>query len=443
MKKLKRWQEPIYALGSFGPSFMYQIVMTYLLYYYRPAVTLVEAGALVLAPTGAYAFGMLTARILDGVVDIPIATWTDNLKSRWGRRRPLMVIGLIPAIASFILLWYPPLTGLHLEDFGHWGNAIYVSVLSTVYFFFHTLIIVPYLACLSEIVRDEEARVRVASMQTVFNTAGALLTFVVAPVLFDRFGVRGAIWVLAPAALSFLGPILVIKEDSTLEMDVPSQGAEESVPLWESLKMTLTNPAFRIFMLTSATYFFGLQFLLGGIAFIAVDVMGLREAQLGLMNAAAFVPVPLMLLLFNWLVHKKGSKWAFRSGLLVCSLAVMLFPLGWQELNLPIAPLTIGMIAGGIGSFAIAVFFTVPYAFPAQIAAVEARETGKDRAGMYFAVQGVITQFMGGMAGSLLAVLLNWRYGALAISPIAGLSCLLAFFFFARYPLGKPKAEAG
>lgn len=441
MKKLKRWQEPIYALGSFGPGFMYQIVMTYLLYYYRPAVTHIEAGALVLAPTGAYAIGMLVARILDGVVDIPIATWTDNLKSRWGRRRPLMVLGLVPAIASFILLWYPPLTGLHLEDYGHWGNAIYVSVLSTVYFFFHTLIIVPYLASLSEIVRDEEARVRVASMQTVFNTAGAFLTFVVAPVLFDRLGVRGAIWALAPAALSFLGPILVIKESSTLESANRSPVMEKDVPLWKSLKLTLDNRSFRIYMLTSATFFFGLQFLLGGIAFLAVDVMGLREAQLGLMNAAAFAPVPVMLLLFNWLVHKKGSKWAFRFGLLVCALAVSIFPLGWRELNLPIAPMTFGIIAGVIGSFPIGVFFTVPYAFPAQIAAVEARQTGNDRAGMYFAVQGVINQFMGGLAGSLLAFLLNWQYGALAISPIAALSCVLAFFLFAPYPLGKPKTE--
>jgi len=96
MKPIKRWQEPIYALGGFGPGFMYQIVMTYLLYYYRPAFSRVEMGAIVLAPAGAYAFGMLIARILDGVVDIPIATWTDNLKSRWGRRRPLMILGVHP-----------------------------------------------------------------------------------------------------------------------------------------------------------------------------------------------------------------------------------------------------------------------------------------------------------------------------------------------------------
>ena len=96
MKHIKKWQEPFYAIGGFGPGFMYQLVITYLLYYYRPAQAKVAAGALVLAPAAGFALGMLIARILDGVVDIPIAGWTDNLKSKWGRRRPLMVLGHHP-----------------------------------------------------------------------------------------------------------------------------------------------------------------------------------------------------------------------------------------------------------------------------------------------------------------------------------------------------------
>lgn len=421
---------------------MYQIVMTYLLYYYRPAFSRMEAGALVLAPAGAYAAGILVARILDGVVDIPIAAWTDNLKSRWGRRRPLMVLGLIPTILSFFLLWYPPLTGTRLGPDGHWGNALFVAVASSLYFFFHTLIVVPYLASLSEIVPDEESRVRVASWQTFFNTAGDVLTFVVAPLLFERFGVRGTIWLLAPAFLSFLGPILVIKESSTLQSEEDSSPQAADVPLWESVKLTLSNRTFRIYMLSVATFFFGLQFFLGGIAFMAVDMMGLSESQLGLMNAAAFAPVPVMLVLFNWLVKKKGAKWAFRLGLLVFAVAMLMFPLGWTRLNLPISPFLVGVIAGGIGSFSISAFFTIPYAFPAQIAANEARQTGKDRAGMYFAVQGVINQFMGGLAGSLLALLLDWRLGVVMVGPIAALTCVLAYFFFAPYPLGQPKDKA-
>ncbi len=439
MKTLKRWQEPIYAIGGFGPGFMYQIVMTYLLYYYRPALTRMEAGALVLAPAGAYAVGMLAARILDGVVDLPLATWTDNLKSRWGRRRPLMILGFIPTILSFLLLWYPPVTGNTIGVDGHWGNAIFVAVVSSLYFFFHTLIIVPYLASLSELVPDEPSRVRVASWQTFFNTAGYVLTYVVAPMLFDRFGIRGTIWLLVPVFISFVGPILVIREKSTLDRDVETADRAADIPLLESVRMTLGNRTFRIYMLSVATFFFGLQFFLGGIAFMAADMMGLSDSQLGLMNAAAFAPVPIMLLLFNWLVKKKGAKWAFRLGLLVFAVAMLLFPLGWTRLDLPVPPFLVGVIAGGIGSFSIGVFFTIPYAFPAQIAATEAAQTGKDRAGMYFAVQGVINQFMGSLAGSVLALLLNWQYGVVAIGPIVAVTCVLAYFFFAPYPLGRLK----
>ncbi|MBW1933828.1 MAG: MFS transporter [Deltaproteobacteria bacterium] len=436
MKHLKRWQEPIYAIGGFGPGFMYQIVLTYLLFYYRPAQSLVEAGAVILAPAVGYAAGMLIARILDGVVDLPIASWTDNMKSRWGRRRPLMIMGLIPTAITFILLWYPPVTGNSLGENGHWGNAVFVAVVSSLFFFFYTLIIVPYLASLSEIVADENSRVRVASWQTFFNTAGYVLTFVVAPIMFDKFGIRGTAWLLLPSILSFIGPILVIKEAPTdlpdQEKAAVEQAADQDVPLWESVKLTLANKTFRIYMLSLASFFFGLQFFLGGIAFMAVDMMGLTQSQLGTMNAAAFAPVPIMLIIFNVLSKKKGAKWAFRLALLVFAFVMLAYPLAWTRFNMPVSPYLIGVILGGIGSFSIGVFFTIPYAFPAQIAAIDAKETGKDRAGMFFAVQGLINQFVGSMAGSILA------YGVIAIGPVAALACIAAFFFMKPYPLGKP-----
>ena len=442
MQQIKKWQEPIYAIGGFGPGFLYQVVLTYLLFYYRPAQQLVGKGAVILAPAVGYAVGMFVARVLDGVIDLPIATWTDNMKSKWGRRRPLMVLGLIPTAITFILLWYPPVTGKSLGTNGHWGNSVYVAVISSLFFFFYTLIVVPYLASLSEIVPDENSRVRVASWQTFFNTAGYVLTFVVAPIMFDRFGIRATAWILLPSVISFIGPILVIKERPTNisgEGNLPEGQIDvEDIPLWPSLQMTLANKTFRIYMLSLATFFFGLQFFLGGIAFMALDMMGLTQSQLGTMNAAAFAPVPIMLLLFNYLTKKKGAKWAFRLALLVFAVVMAAFPLAWSRLNLPISPYLIGIILGAVGSFSIGVFFTIPYAFPAHIASVEAQKTGKDRAGMYFAVQGLINQFVGSLAGSILALLLTWQFGVILIGPVAALACVLAFLFFKPYPLGKP-----
>lgn len=404
---------------------------------------MVEKGALVFAPAAGYAAGMLIARILDGLVDVPIAHWTDNLKSRWGRRRPLMLIGMIPAAVAFMLMWYPPFSGAALGENGHWGNAVYIAIMSSIFFFFYTLMIVPYLASLSEIVKDETSRVRVASWQTFFNTGSYVLVYVMAPILFDRFGVRGTVWLLLPSMISFLGPLFVIKEESTLEKDTPVNEESEienakDPSIWESFKLTLTNRTFGIYALSLATFFFGLQFFLGGISFMAIDMMGLTQTELGTMNAAAFAPVPIMLLLFNWITRKKGAKLGFQLALIVFALVMFCFPLGWTRFNLPVSPYMIGIILGAIASFSVAVFFTVPYAFPSQIAAMEAEETGKNRAGMYFAVQGLINQFVGSLAGSLLALLLAWKFGFVAIGPVAGIACLVSLFFIRNYPLGQP-----
>lgn len=442
MKLIKKWQEPIYAIGGFGPGFLYQIALTYLLYYYRPAISLVDKGALVLAPAAGYAAGMLVARILDGLVDIPIAQWTDNMKSRWGRRRPLMLAGMIPAAIVFMLMWYPPVTGAALTENGHWANALYIAVMSSLFFFFYTLMTVPYLASLSEIVKDETSRVRVASWQTFFNTGSYVLVYVLAPILFDKFGVRGTVWLLLPCIISFIGPLLVIKEDSTLNKATPQTPQESDVvgkdlSIWKSFKLTLTNRTFGIYALSLATFFFGLQFFLGGISYMALDMMGLTQTQLGTMNAAAFAPVPIMLLIFNFIARKKGAKWGFQLALIVFAIVMFCFPLGWTKLNMPLSPYLIGIILGGIGSFSVGVFFTIPYAFPSQIAADEAAVTGKNRAGMYFAVQGLINQFVGSLAGSLLALLLSWKYGFVAIGPVAGLACLLSLVFIRKYPLGQ------
>jgi len=54
MKPLKKWQEPIYALGSLGPNILNQIVLSWILFYYHPSEAEAErAGALFLVGAAA------------------------------------------------------------------------------------------------------------------------------------------------------------------------------------------------------------------------------------------------------------------------------------------------------------------------------------------------------------------------------------------------------
>ena len=47
------------------------------------------------------------ARVLDGIIDLPFASFTDRLKTRWGRRRPSLVIGFVPMVMAYLLFLIP------------------------------------------------------------------------------------------------------------------------------------------------------------------------------------------------------------------------------------------------------------------------------------------------------------------------------------------------
>lgn len=443
MKHIKKWQEPLYGLGGFGPAFMYQVAMSYLITFYVPTQNdILLKGALILAP--AILFGILftIARVIDAVIDVPIASWTDNLRHKWGRRRPLMVLGFAPMIIAYGLMWFPPFgTG------GGVGNAIYLMIISILFFTSYTMTTVPYLSALSEIVPDEKSRVRVASWQTFFHTIGYVLAYVLVPILFDKLGKQTAILLLLPTMLTMLAPIFVMKERSS-KGDDAERPAEPHVPLFRSLALTLQNKTFRRYMYVYATLFFGLQLFLGGIKYMANDMMGLSDTSLGLMNAAAFAPIPIMLILMNLISRRKGIRLSLRIALVSFAVAMLLFTLGWTKLGIPINPIIIGLAAGVIGSFAIGVFFTVPYAIPAQIAAQEAEATGKNRSGMYFAVQGMVNQIMAALAGSLVLSNLitiktpDINTGAIFVGPVVAVVCIISLIFTGRMSVGtKPKLE--
>lgn len=78
MKTLRRWQEPIFALGSFGPGALNQILLGWLLFYYRPAGAEIErsgSGMGVLVDASAASIAWIIARMIDGVCDLPTAMW--------------------------------------------------------------------------------------------------------------------------------------------------------------------------------------------------------------------------------------------------------------------------------------------------------------------------------------------------------------------------------
>jgi len=92
-------QKVFYGLGQAAQSGGFDTAVGFVFFYY--SVVLGLSGALVGA---ALAIGLA----FDAVVDPFIGSWSDNLKSRLGRRLPLMMAAILPTVVSVGLLFSPP-----------------------------------------------------------------------------------------------------------------------------------------------------------------------------------------------------------------------------------------------------------------------------------------------------------------------------------------------
>lgn len=96
---LGRWNRLAFGLGAVAPGVASGGFEFFLLIYYSQVVGL-DARLVGLA--------ILTALVCDAISDPIVGYWSDNFRSRWGRRHPMMYASAIPVALSFFLLWSPP-----------------------------------------------------------------------------------------------------------------------------------------------------------------------------------------------------------------------------------------------------------------------------------------------------------------------------------------------
>ena len=107
-----------------------------------------------------------TALVFDAVSDPIIGYWSDNLRSRWGRRHPFMYASVIPVTASYFLLWNPP------EDLSQTGLFWYLLILSVSIRTFITAYETPSSALAPELTDKYDERSSLLSFRYYFGWTG-------------------------------------------------------------------------------------------------------------------------------------------------------------------------------------------------------------------------------------------------------------------------------
>jgi len=168
----------LYSSGIISHGLKEAAMGVFVLFYYKQVLGL--SGTL----TG-LAIGI--SIIWDGISDPLIGAWSDRLRSRIGRRHPLMIAAFIPMAAGFIMLYGPPDNVLSDQMQLFTWLLISMLLVRTALTFF----MVPYLALGAEIIDDYHERSQLAGMRT--NMAWFICTLISATALIFLFNEKNGL----------------------------------------------------------------------------------------------------------------------------------------------------------------------------------------------------------------------------------------------------------
>lgn len=151
--------QPIYFLYS-GPAIVVSM-LTMALVVYIPAFYATEVG-LGLTGTGLL---FLVARVWDAIIDPLVGSLSDATRSRWGARKPWIIVG------TPLLIW----TTWQLFNPGEGISSINMLVLLMLYYLAWTLVQIPYLSWGAELSNDYKERARIVGVREGAMFIGVLM----------------------------------------------------------------------------------------------------------------------------------------------------------------------------------------------------------------------------------------------------------------------------
>ncbi len=133
---------------------------------------------------------VLISKIWDAVFDPIVGVWSDNTRSKWGRRKPFFLIGFFGMLIAYVLLWVP-------VDF-ETTTAKFIYVLITYLYFstIFTLMWVPYTSMSSEISTDYKERNNINGIRLAFSQISSLVSAVLPLVIVNAFDDIRAGWIV-------------------------------------------------------------------------------------------------------------------------------------------------------------------------------------------------------------------------------------------------------
>jgi GPH family glycoside/pentoside/hexuronide:cation symporter len=360
----KPWR---YALTMFGLSIAGYMYVTYGTFFYT------EMLGLSLTAIG---IGNIFFAVWDAFNDPMAGFLSDRTRTRFGRRKPWLMISVPVFIISSIMFFSPP---------SSLGNGTELAIFFTVFLMLtetgNTIATVNYHSLLPELYRELKERNRANAIRQALQLVGMIIGVSLVPLIAESLGYQ-----MTAILLGVLSGALIIFSITGCKEREDFSTAEQP-KLWASLKAVALN---RNFWFVSVSHFFyqatsGL--LLAGIPFYVKYTLELPGAMATVLSAAVFASAVPSMMIWYKMINKFGAVKTWRMAL--AWLGISLIPMYFAS-NIVFASISGVLI--GIGVAGVTANLDM---VNSELIEDDARRYGVRREATYFAAISFVTRLSG------------------------------------------------
>jgi len=402
---------------------------------------------------------LLIGTIWDGVNDPLIGMLSDRIHTRWGRRRPFLLVGAIPFGLGFLLMFLvPPFRSTQ-------ALAIYYTFAVIFHDTFYTAVNVPYAALTPELTSDYDERSSLAGWRIGVSILAALITAfafrllaeeVFAPWAESTFGVDNplqvgfaivaGIWGLTMA----IPPIILFFKIE--EPELAAHDGSKFQPI-KTFREVYSNIPFRwaaiVYTLTFASVDVLISVFVWFLLFYVKVAPGTDSMVMGVVLGIAFLSMPLTVKL----MHRFGKRRSYIGSMTLMAITLVIVS------QVPPGGVTMVFIAAIFAGLGYGAASVIPWSMVADVVESDELISGQRREGMYAGylvffrkiasalalwTVGMILSRVGFISGTTGSAFVQQPESALLalrmiIGYLPGIMLVLAILAAWRYPLTKEK----